>query len=225
MSAWSGKFVIGLTGNIATGKSLVRQMLESLGAFGIDADALAHRAIVPESSGYDLVLSAFGEKILKTDGHIDRKLLAKIVFSDPNALEILEKIIHPLVELEINQIIHSSEKDVFVIEAIKLIESNLYKKCDALWVTNSSRENQIERLMQTRNFTRAEAMFRINSQANQEKKMSLADIVIQNDSSLEHTWYQVLAAWKKTFPNFTARLGNQKMPVDLDVDVFEINQE
>ena len=97
MSAWPGKFVIGLTGNIATGKSVVRKMLEHLGAYGIDADALGHRAIARDAPGYKPVLDTFGKWILAPDGQIDRGKLARVVFADPDALIQLESIVHPLV--------------------------------------------------------------------------------------------------------------------------------
>ena len=83
MSSWPGKFVIGLTGNIATGKSVVRKMLEHLGAYGIDADALGHRAIARDAPGYQAVVNTFGTWILASDGQIDRSRLARVVFSDP----------------------------------------------------------------------------------------------------------------------------------------------
>jgi dephospho-CoA kinase len=79
MSAWPGKYVIGLTGNIATGKSVVRKMLEHLGAYGIDADALAHRAIAKDAPGYQPVLDTFGSWILTPEGQIDRTKLGRIV--------------------------------------------------------------------------------------------------------------------------------------------------
>ncbi len=90
MSVWPGKFVIGLTGNIATGKSVVRKMLEHLGAYGIDADALGHRAIARDAPGYKPVLDTFGKWILASDGQIDRGKLARVVFADPDALIQLE---------------------------------------------------------------------------------------------------------------------------------------
>src|SRR5512147_1107703 len=96
MSAWPGKYVIGLTGNIATGKSVVRKMLEHLGAYGIDADALGHRAIALGSPGYRPVVDTFGKWILTPDGQVDRGRLGRIVFADPEALARLESIVHPL---------------------------------------------------------------------------------------------------------------------------------
>src|SRR5512141_1238742 len=97
MSAWPGKYVIGLTGNIGTGKSVVRRMLEHMGAYGIDADALAHRAMANGAPGYGPVVAAFGSFVVEAGGEIDRTRLGRIVFNDPDALKILEGIIHPLV--------------------------------------------------------------------------------------------------------------------------------
>src|SRR5512143_3904929 len=108
MSAWPGKFVIGLTGNIATGKSVIRKMLEHLGAYGIDADALGHRAIANDAPGYQPVLNTFGRWILAPDGQIDRTKLARIVFSDPDALVRLESIVHPLVAQAVDVLIRRS---------------------------------------------------------------------------------------------------------------------
>ena len=109
MSRWPGKYVIGLTGNIATGKSVVRKMLEHLGGYGIDADALAHRAMAKGAPGYPLVLKTFGEWILDEEGQIDRVLLAKIAFSDPQALERLETIVHPLVAHAVDLLIRRAK--------------------------------------------------------------------------------------------------------------------
>ena len=145
MSAWSGKFVIGLTGNIGTGKSVVRKMLEHLGAYGIDADALANRAIAKGSPGYQPVADLFGRWILDSDDQIDRAKLGRLVFSNPDALESLEKVIHPLVGQALDILIRRSRQEVVVIEAIKLIEAGLAKKCDSLWVTYAQQEQQILR--------------------------------------------------------------------------------
>ena len=97
MSKWPGKFIIGLTGNIATGKSVVRRMLEHLGAYGINADALTHRVLSRGAPGYQPVVELFGKRILNSDGEIDRDKLGKLVFNDLNALADLESIVHPFI--------------------------------------------------------------------------------------------------------------------------------
>src|SRR5512138_1882358 len=117
MSAWPGKFVIGLTGNIGTGKSVVRKMLEHLGAYGIDADALSNRAIVKGAPGYKAVIDLFGRWILGPDEQIDRAKLGRLVFSDPDALSNLEAVIHPFVRQAIDILVRRSPQSVIVIEA------------------------------------------------------------------------------------------------------------
>jgi dephospho-CoA kinase len=200
MSAWPGKYVIGLTGNIATGKSVVRKMLEHLGAYGIDADALAHRAIAPGAPGYQPVVDTFGKWILGPEGLIDRSKLGRVVFSDPEALTYLEKIVHPLVGQAVDILVRRSRQNVVVVEAIKLIESNLGDQCDSLWVTQARQEVQINRLVHKRNMSAAAARQRIAMQPPQEEKVAAADIVIHNNGSFEDTWRQVASTWQKIFP-------------------------
>jgi dephospho-CoA kinase len=200
MSAWPGKYVIGLTGNIATGKSVVRKMLEHLGAYGIDADALSHRTIARGAPGYQPVLDTFGKWILAPDGQIDRTRLGLIVFSDPQALALLEAIIHPLVGQAVDILVRRARQNVIAIEAIKLIESGLRSKCDSLWVAASPEQAQLNRLVQKRGMDRNSAIQRIKSQHSQEEKIALANVVIQNSGSFEETWRQVVNNWKKLFP-------------------------
>jgi dephospho-CoA kinase len=188
--------VIGLTGNIATGKSVVRKMLEHLGAYGIDADALSHRAIARGAPGYRMVLETFGEWILDECGEIDRTRLAGLVFSDPEALQQLEAIVHPLVRQGIDLLIRRYNQPVIVIEAIKLLEGPLAGTCDTIWVTNAPESVQVARLMLLRNMSEQEALQRIHAQPAQEIKIAAADLVIQNTGSFEDTWTQVLAGWK-----------------------------
>jgi dephospho-CoA kinase len=200
MSAWPGKTVIGLTGNIATGKSVVRKMLEHLGAYGIDADALSHRAIAIGAPGYQIVVDTFGKWILAPDGQIDRSKLAKIVFSDAAALKKLENIIHPLVRQAEDLLIRRTTKTVIVVEAIKLIESGFDRFCDQVWVTYAPEDVQLRRLMMKRGLSREAALQRILAQPPQEEKIKRADVVIRNDKSFEDTWQQVVNAWKSLFP-------------------------
>src|SRR5512136_1173048 len=183
MSAWPGKFVIGLTGNIATGKSVVRKMLEHLGAYGIDADALGHRAIAKDAPGYKPVIDTFGKWILAPDGQIDRTKLARVVFADPDALVQLEAIIHPLVRQAIDLLIRRSSQRVIVVEAIKLLEGPLRQACDTVWVTYAQKSTQISRLTQKRGLSVAVAHQRVNSQPPQDEKVNAANTVIHNEGS------------------------------------------
>jgi dephospho-CoA kinase len=200
MSAWLGKYVIGLTGNIATGKSVVRRMLEHLGAYGIDADALGHRAIAQGAPGYKPIVNTFGSWILGSDGQIDRARLARVVFTDPEALQQLEAIVHPLVAHAVDLLVRRSRQEVIVIEAIKLIESGLLNQCDTLWVTHASPEVQLARLVQKRQMSETAARQRITAQPDQKLKIEHAKIAIRNDGSFEDTWRQVLDAWQSLFP-------------------------
>lgn len=201
MSAWPNKFVIGLTGNIATGKSVVRRMLEHVGAFGIDADALSNRAIQIAAPGYKPVIDIFGRFIVNEDGQIDRSRLGKLVFSDPEALLILESILHPLVREAVDVLVRKNKNGVVVIEAIKLLESPLREACDVIWVTTSEPARQLSRLLDFRGMMREEAELRMAAQSGQEEKIAQADTVIFNNSSIESTWEQVRAAWKLLFPD------------------------
>ncbi len=200
MSKWAGKYVIGLTGNIATGKSVVRRMLEHLGAYGIDADALAHRAIARGGPGHTAVVQSFGSYILTPDGEIDRRKLGRLVFNDPEALVRLEQIVHPLVEQAIDFLIRRAPQSVVVIEAIKLMEANLHKHCDSLWVVYAPPNVQLSRLLKHRQMTEAEALQRMNAQPPQERKVAAANVVIHNTRGFEDTWKQVLSAFRSTVP-------------------------
>ncbi len=201
MSKWAGKYVIGLTGNIGTGKSVVRKMLEHLGAYGIDADALAHRAIARGAPGYEPVLQSFGRWLVMPDGEISRAKLGRLVFSDPEALKQLESIIHPLVSQAVDLLIRRAEQRVIVIEAIKLIEAGMNKDCDSLWVVYAPPEVQLARLIEKRKMSEAEARQRITAQSPQEQKLAVADVIIRNGNTFEDTWRQVSTFWKLTIPH------------------------
>jgi len=200
VSKWRGKYVIGLTGNIATGKSVVRKMLEHLGAYGIDADALSHRAIAKGAPGYQPVINAFGKWIISPSGEIDREKLGRLVFSDPTALEQLENIIHPLVQQAVDLIAQRATQKVIVIEAIKLLEGKLVTMCDTVWVTYVPASVQKARLIEKRGMPESDASQRIQTQGAQEAKTIAADVVIQNAGTFEETWKQVVAAWKAISP-------------------------
>jgi dephospho-CoA kinase len=189
-------YVIGLTGNIATGKSLVGQMLSDLGAEHIDADHLAHRAMAPGTPAWRRIREAFGPEVISADGTVDRGKLGAIVFSDPKALARLEEIVHPKVIERTKALIAASTAPVVVVEAIKLIESGMVRQlCDALWVVTAPREVQVGRLMEERDLSYQDAVFRVDAQPPQEAKVIYADIVIDNGGSIDATRRQVEEAW------------------------------
>lgn len=200
MSNWPGKYVIGLTGNIATGKSVVRRMLEHLGAYTIDADALSHRVMSRGAPGYQPVLDRFGTWLLDKDGQIDRAKLGRLVFADGQALAQLEDIIHPYVGQAVDLLIRRATQKVVVVEAIKLLESDLRTLCDSVWVADAPQDVQIERLMRKRGMSREDAVQRIHAQSAQKQKLDAANVVVTNTGSYEDLWKQVNEAWKKVVP-------------------------
>ena len=192
------KSIIGLTGNIATGKSVVRRMLANSGALGIDGDDIAHRMLYPGGPAYQPVIEAFGEAILSENQQISRRKLGEIVFNDPDMLEKLESLVHPAVTQSILQRAERSQQPVIVIEAIKLLEAGLGEICDTIWVSHASPDHQLERLMHTRQMDREEARNRIAGQPPQATKRSRADIVINTEGPFMATWHQVQQALNDT---------------------------
>jgi dephospho-CoA kinase len=190
-----------MTGNIATGKSVVRRMLEHLGAYTIDADALSHRVITKGAPGYQPVLETFGKWLLDPDGQINRDKLGRLVFADPDTLKQLEAIIHPYVRQAIDILIKRAKQRVVVIEAIKLLEGGLSAQCDVVWVSDAPQEVQIERLMRKRGLSREDALQRVRSQSAQQDKLKAADVIIRNNGSYEDLWKQVSEMWKIVAPS------------------------
>jgi len=183
--------IIGLTGNIATGKSVVGQMLANSGGLEIDADVVANRMLYPGAPTFRPVIEAFGDGILTKNGRISRKKLGKLVFSDPKQLEKLEKIVHPEVTKSIKTRIEETSQSFVVIEAIKLLESDLFEICDVLWVSHASISHQMERLLKSRNLSKNDANDRIQAQPPQSEKLNRADVVIYTEGSFKQTWQQV----------------------------------
>ena len=188
--------LIGLTGNIATGKSTVAAMLAQLGATVIDADKVAHQVMRRGGEVHERIVAAFGPDVVGEAGEIDRKRLGHIVFKDPGALRRLEQITHPATGAEVRRRVARAETPVVVVEAIKLIEAGWHRTCQALWVTTCPPEQQIERLMRDRSLTREEARQRVTAQPPQSQKIRLADVVIDTSSDVAETRRQAQAAWQ-----------------------------
>lgn len=188
-------YLIGLTGNIATGKSEVGRILSRLGAKVIDADQVAHTVMEPQGPAYDQVVEAFGPGILSEDGSIDRAKLGGIVFRDPAALRRLEAAVHPATIAEVGRRISQASEPVVVVEAIKLIEAGMHRLYNELWVVTAPRALQIERLRENRGLGEAEASLRVDAQPPQEEKAALADRVFVNDGDLGELEGKVRGAW------------------------------
>lgn len=182
---------IGLTGNIACGKSTVGRLLVARGAEYVDADRLVHALMEPGTPENDRIVERFGPEVRAADGRIDRARLGGIVFADPAALKELEAILHPGVRAEIRRRMAASTAPILVVDAIKLLESGLAREMDAVWVVTCPRAEQVRRLMTERGLTAEQAEVRISAQSSQEEKARLATVVISNGGTLEETERQV----------------------------------
>ncbi len=189
--------IIGLTGNIGTGKTTVLRMLAARGARIIDADQVAHQVMAPGGIAYAPILALFGRGILDASGAIDRSRLGQLVFGNPDKLAQLEKIVHPAVYAAVNAEVQAAAEPVVVIEAIKLLEAGMAAAlCDQVWVITSPVDQQVERLMRDRGMSRAAAEARMATQSPQSFKVSQADVVLDNSGALADLDKQVEAAWQ-----------------------------
>ena len=189
--------VVGLTGPIGAGKSLVAATLRELGAKVLDADAIVHDEQSRGTVGYSAIIQAFGTEILGEDKEVDRKKLAAEVFGDPKKLAKLERILHPRVIariLEARKMLRDG--DVLVVEAIKLLESGLRNVCDEVWVVVAPRELLIERLA-ARGLPRAEAEMRLGAQHSEQEFRSAANVLIENGGDRDQLRTRVRAEWDR----------------------------
>ncbi len=194
-------FILGLTGNIASGKSYVLAYLAKRGAKTIDADLVAQQSYLPGKPAYDALIAHFGSDIVLADGQINRTALGKIVFADPAQLKALEDIVHPAttnaIATLVNEAQTSKSTNLIVVEAIKLFESGIAQKYDATWVTVADDETRLNRLIQGRSMDPISAAKRLRSQSPQEEKAKLADFVIHTDGSFEETDAQIETGLEK----------------------------
>jgi dephospho-CoA kinase len=192
--------IIGLTGNIASGKSTVLKMLSELGAVIIDADRIGHKVLQPHSEAWQEVCQIFGREILTAGDEIDRGKLGKLVFSDPQARKRLDQITHPqirkLVEEEIKRLAGEGF-ELVVLEAPLLIEAGWTDLVNQVWVIRTSEATAIQRLRRRFGFSEEEAKARLNSQLPVDEKAKYADVVIETDSEdIALVKAQVESAWR-----------------------------
>jgi dephospho-CoA kinase len=192
--------VIGLTGNIACGKSVVAGMFRELGASVIDADQVARLIVEPGQPAWKEIVERFGEGVLNPDGTINRRRLGEIVFRDAEKREELNRITHPRIIEKIRELIEEHRKEgvrVVIVEATLIVEKGGMKPIIGdLIVVTADEETQIMRLTQRVGLSREEALFRIKSQMPVSEKVKHATYVIDNSGDLEKTREQVKRVWE-----------------------------
>jgi len=187
--------VIALTGGIGAGKSTVAQYFSELGANVVDADHLARIAIERGSEGFDEVIARFGESIL-SNGDINRKALAEIVFSDPDSKRDLEAIVHPRVQkLFAQAIIDNEPAGNLIYEIPLLVETDAANKFDFIVTVEADEELRIERLL-ARGMFITDIKARLANQAPTQARIDIADAVIVNDGDEDHLLRQVENLWE-----------------------------
>ncbi len=186
-------YVIGLTGGIGCGKSLVSRYLRSKNFTVIDADQIARQIMEPGSPGLEAAKEAFGLDILQADGSLNRQKLGGLVFQNQNLLEKLNAITHPLIRQAIQDEIKKHAQEALVIVDIPLLfESGGYEEwVDEIWVVSASEAQQIQRIRERDGLTAQQAQARLDAQWPIAQKVALADFVIDNSALAAQTYQQV----------------------------------
>jgi len=183
--------IVGLTGGVASGKTVVSRILREEGVYLIDADQIARELVLPHKPAWNELIRVFGKEILREDGSIHRKKLAAKVFSDPQERKLLNQILHPRIKKEMDkrtkEIGQKDPEAIIVIDAALLVELGDHREMDKLIVVTSTEEQQIERLKRRDGVNQEQARGILSSQMPLEEKLKVADFVIQNKGSIEET--------------------------------------
>lgn len=187
---------VGLTGGIGAGKSEVSRLLVQHGAVLIDADRIAREVVAPGTPGLAAVVDAFGERVLAPDGGLDRPGLGAIVFADPEKLAVLNSIVHPLVGARSRELESTAPADAVVVHDVPLLaENSLAPLYDVVVVVDAGPETQLDRLVRRRGMSEEDARARMAAQATRDKRLEIADVVIDNDMSLDALRRRVAEVW------------------------------
>lgn len=187
---------VGLTGGIGAGKSEVSRLLVECGAVLIDADRIAREVVEPGTPGLAAVVETFGTEVLTPEGRLDRPKLGSIVFADPEKLAALNAIVHPLVGARSRELEAAAAEDAVVVHDVPLLtENGLAPLYDVVVVVDASPATQLDRLVRLRGMTEEDARARMAAQASREKRLEIADIVIDNDVPLEQLQRRVREVW------------------------------
>jgi len=187
---------VGLTGGIGAGKSEVSRLLVECGAVLIDADRIAREVVAPGTPGLAAVADAFGAGVLAPDGSLDRPKLGSVVFADPEKLAVLNAIVHPLVGARSRELEAAAPEDAVVVHDVPLLaENSLAPLYDVVVVVDASPATQLDRLVRLRGMTEEDARARMAAQATRDKRLEIADIVIDNDVDLPRLERSVRDVW------------------------------
>ncbi len=195
-------YLIGLTGGIASGKSVVSSRLAQRGAILVDADVLSREVVERGSDGLAAIAREFGANVISSDGSLDRAALGAIIFSDPEKRAKLNEITHPAVwRFALDRFARADAEDkhaVVVYDVPLLVESSRSRpmRFDLVVVVHASSEVRLGRLMSERGMTREEATHRLNSQASDAERLAIADVVIDSNGTLEETLQQADELWE-----------------------------
>ena len=189
--------LVGLTGGIGSGKTTVARMLEACGAVVFDADLLARDAIAVGTPGRERVLERFGPNVLAPGGDIDRDALAAVVFADPAARRDLEAIVHPEIRRLFAEGAEAYEDTdaVVVFSAPLLVETGMHTAFEVLVVVSAPTETQVDRLLRGRGMSESAIRQRIDAQVPLEEKAAVADVLIDNEGTLEELEGQIDRVW------------------------------
>jgi len=187
---------VGLTGGIGAGKSEVSRRLGAQGAVVIDADAIAREVVAPGTEGLAAVTAEFGAGVLRQDGGLDRERLGEIVFADPAMLNRLNSIVHPLVGRRMAELEKDAGTGAIIVHDVPLLaENNLDTGFDLVVVVDAPTHLQIDRLVRQRGMTQDQAEARMAAQASRKQRLAIADLVVDNSSSLAELDRQVGDLW------------------------------
>ena len=192
--------VIGLTGGIASGKSVVSRYLAELGATIIDADDLARKLVQPHTSAWREIINHFGKNIVDEEGYLKRKMLGKIIFQESKERDVLNSILHPQIIKKTKELIalyrQNPDITMVVVDAPLLIEAGMIEMVDDVWVVTIPEKLQIKRLMERDKITIQEAHMKLNSQMPLAEKITYADKIIDNSQSIEDTKAMIHYLWE-----------------------------
>lgn len=192
--------IIGLTGGIASGKSTVSAILRKLGARIIDADMVACRVVEKGQPALMKIIDYFGGSVLNVDGSLNRKKLGEIVFSDPKKLNRLNAITHPEIKRMTKELFEKERKKStqrIIYDCPLLIEGNLIDMVDEIWLVYVDEQTQLNRLMERDHFSKEQALKRIENQLPLKRKFEYADVLINNNGSIEELEKKIIQLWYK----------------------------